>query len=499
MTRLERIGCRIGETSYAVPIVFGIYALLNLAVRLTLPTGLRIDESQQVFLSQWLSVGYDAQPPFYNWLQQAVFLLVPDPVLGLAVLKNLMLWAIFVTYHRLARVVTGDGALAAIATFALLLTPQMFWQAQRDLTHTTGTLLLTNLLLLAIANLLTAATPGRYLFLGAAMGIGMLTKYNFALALPALAAAALASPEGRARLLDRRILLSAAVAVAIFAPHGFWLLDHLDLATRSSLDKMAEAADGRSLAGQIAIGLFSLIGTGAAIMVPSAVLIALVFGRDVPRLLRASGFWSRFLGMFLLAIAVELVLIVFLTTFTSVRDRWLLPFIYVLPLYLASKASAAALDAKQALRRLLPVLAVALPLIPVAHSVAGLKAGSTHYRQPYRSFATQLTDVAAIRPSLVVAGDWHLAGNLRAVLPTVPVYSTSSPNLTPAFRWTAANPVVLVWRGDGSDMPAEYRAFLTRVLGGATDERPAVTLSLPYVGQKEQMASPFHYVVVHPR
>lgn len=500
MTRLERIGRRIGESPFVIPAALALYLIVTLLIRLALPHGMRLDESQQVFLAQWLAIGYDAQPPFYNWLQKAVLLLLPNPVLGLAVLKSLILWAIFFTYHRLARIVTGDGALAAIATLALLLTPQMFWQAQRDLTHTTGTLLLTNLLFLTIAALVMRATLARYLWLGAVIGLGMLTKYNFVLTLPALAVAALASPVGRSRLLDWRIFLSAVLAVAIFAPHGFWLLAHLEIATHSSIDKMAEAADGQSRIVQIATGLLSVIGTGAAIIAPSAIIFTLLFVRSLPRLIRASDFWSRFFGIFLLAIAVELMLIVFLTTFTSVRDRWLLPFLYVMPLYLATKIRAAGLPGERALSRFIPFIACAMVFVPVALVLSVTLRKSNHYFEPYAAFARQVRQQGTADPALIVADNWNLAGNMAANFPSVPVIATDYPNLVLPFEKNPARAVVMIWRGeDRPALPSIYRDWVARELGTGAKIGPVTTVSLPYVKQQERMASPFRYVLVYPQ
>ncbi len=198
--------------------VFAIYYTLQIIVRMALPDGLRIDEAQQVFFSQWFVAGYNAQPPLYNWLQQLTFAIVGDYLIGLAVLKSVVLFAILASYYALARMLLKAPSYAVLATLGLFIIPQMFWQAQRDLTHTTATMLLLNLLLIAALQVLRTPSLWAYVLLGASVGLGMLTKYNFALFLPALAVAVWLHPEGRRRILDWRLLPAILVAALIILP-----------------------------------------------------------------------------------------------------------------------------------------------------------------------------------------------------------------------------------------------------------------------------------------
>ncbi|MFN7159211.1 MAG: glycosyltransferase family 39 protein, partial [Erythrobacter cryptus] len=171
-------GVRLGSSILGI---FALYYIAQFIVRLVLPDGLRIDEAQQVFLSQWLAAGYDAQPPLYNWIQQLTFLLVGNYLVGLAALKSVVLFAILATYYILGRLLAKKESSAVLATLGLFLIPQMFWQAQRDLTHTTATMLVLNLMMIAAILVLRSPSLRNYLLLGAAIGLGMLTKYNFAL------------------------------------------------------------------------------------------------------------------------------------------------------------------------------------------------------------------------------------------------------------------------------------------------------------------------------
>ncbi len=119
-----------------VVLLLATYFVVAFVVRLLVPNGLRVDESQQAFFSQWLVAGYDTQPPLYNWFQAMVVSVVGLSIATIAAAKNLVLFLLFLSYYKLAKLVLDDRLFAAIATLSLFTIPQVFWQAQRDLTHT---------------------------------------------------------------------------------------------------------------------------------------------------------------------------------------------------------------------------------------------------------------------------------------------------------------------------------------------------------------------------
>ena len=53
--------------------------------------------------------------------------------------------------------------------------------------------------------------------------------------------------EMRKRLFDRRLLLTAAISIAIVLPHAMWFVNHMSLATDKTFDKMTgSGSDGLS-------------------------------------------------------------------------------------------------------------------------------------------------------------------------------------------------------------------------------------------------------------
>lgn len=226
----------------AVILLLAAYFCLEFVVRMLMPHSMRYDESQQAFFSQWLTLGYDSQPPLYNWLQTAFVSVFGLSLAIISVVKNLVLFLIYVTYYKLARLVLADKLFAVIATLSLLTIPQLFWEAQRDLTHTVAQMVTINLFLYGVIRTLKTPSWTGYLITGVALGLGMLSKYNFALLAAATVVAVFLHPQGRVRIFDKRFLVTVLIALIIFLPHGLWLLHNFDLASGRTLGIMEQDA-----------------------------------------------------------------------------------------------------------------------------------------------------------------------------------------------------------------------------------------------------------------
>ena len=206
---------RLARHQGAVYVLLAGYFIVNVIVRLLQPASLELDEGQQLFLAQWLAVGYDTQPPFYNWLQYGVDQWLGDTVLALSLLKNLLLFASYLVVGMIAHVIIRNRVLAVIATLGLITIPTIAYAAQRDLTHTVGLLFAACLFFYIFIRTLQNPSALNYALTGVAVGIGILAKYNFVL-LPVVAAIAiLPERQWRSRLFDPRILITLAIAAAM--------------------------------------------------------------------------------------------------------------------------------------------------------------------------------------------------------------------------------------------------------------------------------------------
>ncbi|MBW8446340.1 MAG: glycosyltransferase family 39 protein [Arenimonas sp.] len=490
------------ERPYLVFALLGAYFIANVIVRLSLPHSLELDEGQQLFLAQWLAVGYDSQPPFYNWLQYGAEQVLGPTLASLSVLKNLVLFLSYLFFGLTAFMVLRSRELAIIATLGLLTMPQVSFEAQRDLTHTVAVIFTSCLFLFALVKAILAPSLFTYALTGLAIGLGMIAKYNFVLLPAAALLAMLAEPDFRRRLFDWRILLTAAIALIVVLPHGLWFIDHLDAATGRTIGKLT-AEDSTSRLSQILTGLTSLALAFAGFAALTLVLFAIVFGRDMARAWKASSPWSRLIGRIMLISAVALVVVVLFGA-SNIKDRWLTPIYLVLPLYLCLKIEAAGLASERHLPRFLPIgfgLMVLIPLVLfVRIPLHGQLGKYEKINVPYAMAVEQILASDANRPSLILADDQQLAGNIRLNAPEIPVTIPGYEAFETPYAFDATHPLLVVWRNRGREtMPLPEDLARWVAAHGKPEIGEAKTIALPYIFGREGDLYHFAYAFLYPQ
>ncbi|MBB2686721.1 UNVERIFIED_ORG: 4-amino-4-deoxy-L-arabinose transferase-like glycosyltransferase [Rhizobium etli] len=475
---------RATRTIKTAALLLAAYFVLNIALRITLPHSLELDEAEQSFFSQYLLAGYGPQPPFYNWMQYAIVSVTGMSIGALIVPKNILLFLCYLFYGLAGREALKDQALAAIGMLALITLPQVSYMAQQDLTHTTALLFASSLFLYGFFRTLDRPGVGSYLLLGLATGIGLISKYNFALMPVVALIAILPDAEWRRRALDWRMLIAIAVALVIVLPHAIWLQGNLAFASSDTLVKMAAGNEPAGIA-RIGKGLLAFLVAILAFAALPVAIFAAAFRRDFVRALSARNRWTGMMERMMLASLAGIALIVLFTGSTTVRERWLDPFLLVLPIYFLAKMKAAGLDFSAGLRRFRPVVPVLMACVLVALGFRVVGAGliGTYSRPnvPMADLVREMTRQA--EPALVIASDPYVAGNMRLQLPHVPVVIPDFPVAgIPAYT-TAGGPVLIVWRGKKTAtaadavMPERFSSALTAA-GIAPQEIGA--LSLPY-------------------
>ncbi|MBX5188964.1 hypothetical protein HJB86_08590 [Rhizobium sp. NZLR3b] len=494
---------RATRTIKTAGLLLAAYFVLNIVLRLALPHSLELDEAEQSFFSQYLLAGYGPQPPFYNWMQYAVVSVTGMSIGALIVPKNILLFLCYLFYGLAGREALKDQALAAIGMLALITLPQVSFMAQQDLTHTTALLVASSLFLYGFFRTLDRPNLGSYLVLGLATGIGLISKYNFALMPAAGLIAILPDAEWRRRALDWRILAAIVIALAIVLPHAIWLRDNLAFASSDTLVKMAA---GKEPAGMVRIGK-GIIAFVVAIIAFAALPVAIfaaTFRRDFIRALSAGNRWTGMMERMMLASLAGIVLIVLFTGSTTVRERWLDPFLLVLPIYFLAKMQAAGIDLSGGLRRLRPVLPVLMACVLIALGLrvvgAGLIGVYSRPNVPMAGLSREMSRQA--EPALVIASDTYVGGNMRLQFPDVPAVIPDFPAPgIPAYA-EAKGPVLVVWRGKKTAtaadavMPEQFSSALTAA-GIAPQE--IGSLSLPYYFGRPGDNFALGYAWVQPR
>ncbi len=468
----------------AAILVLAGYFLLCIVLRMAASNSLEIDEAEQAFLSQFLRLGYGPQPPFYNWLQYGLSQAIGTSLATMTLLKNGLLFLCCLFYGLAARLVLADRRLSAIAMFGVLSMPPVFLLAQRDLSHTVAALFAVSLFLYGFLRTLTRPSLFSYLLTGIAVGIGVISKYNFVLIPVAAIVAILPERDLRARIFDWRILAAIAAAGVIATPHGMWVLQNLDAASSPTLNEMKEReTEGRLL--QAFHGVAALVSAtiGGSFV---TVLLLGIFARGKIRLIwHAESQWTRIVGRMIAFSLVAVLLIVLGVAATHVREKWLVLYLVLLPLYLCLKIEAARIDPGQGFRLFAPlIVTIVLGALIIVSSRALVRPWFGDYSRlniPYAAFAEAVAKMEGRKPAFVLTNDKQIAGNIRTHFDGATVAIPSILEAVPLDE--RKRPLLVVWRSGanpGPHIPDALEGAL-KALGVEGNGKERRDLALPYI------------------
>ena len=343
------------------------WALSHLLLRVFLIPTLGVDHVEQAVAAQgWLLSYGPTQPPLYTWMQHAVFELFGASILAVVVPKYLLVTAFMLSYFAAARATGLRDMHAALALFSLALLYQIGWKFHSGLTHS---LLMSLAIALSLLTLVQVVERGRsrdYLCFGAAVGLGIMSKYGFAAFLFALLVALLTDARMRTRVSGRGMGLSALVALAVCAPLVWFGLTHMgtlaEVFRGTMVETPASAAPvqaGNPLhvwaAGWVegrAEGLRSLALAVLGFLSPLWLLLVLVYPRVLPGLARPlcaaedlvpsdmrARRWAAFLRQFFVGVGLLLLALVLIFGATRFKERWMHPFLLLAPIALMHRVA----------------------------------------------------------------------------------------------------------------------------------------------------------------
>ena len=455
---------------------FGLHVLLR-----TLVSGsMQLDEAEQFLLAQDWSWGYGSQPPLYTWLQRAFIGAFGTNVFALALLKNVLLCGIFIMTFLVARRLLGNGPDALLAGAGLLLFPGLTWESQRDQTHLVLATFMAAATLYVVVHSFPKPSIRSAALLGLLGGLGLLSKYNFAVFLVALMLAALSLPTWRSGILTLRMLVALLVCVAVVLPHLGWAWTHAALALSQSgkfqirpelslssawLKGASQVAGGILENAVVPVALFGLLSlrgpkpADSAGVNPQAPRLALVW-RTV--------FFG--LGLSLCCVLAFQV--------TNVKARWFQPLLFVLPVLMLAHVRPRLSPARQRILFLLAGLVmVVVPAIMYGGVVvAGWTKRLTNLNVPYNELSARIRQ-AGFTNGLILAENRIIGGNLKLQFPDSVV---AVPEVVPAGLPQAA-PVMLAWKPGARHSPKpallQFAASLGHTNLGAAPTSTAIAPS----------------------
>ena len=421
----------------AASLWMAIYLLVVALARYLVSGTLEFDEAEQFLHAQFLLPGYGPQPPLFEWLLHGVFMIDGISFMGLLLFKAVQLWVVFWAVGRIFLLLTAREDLAVAASHAVFLLPILSWAAPRTLTHSLLATMFAALFLLALLSLarprdqqeVGGAAPvtradGRWTVLLALSAAGaLLSKYSMAAVLLLYLLAALSVAQWRARLLNWRNVAAAAVAALLVAPHAWWVLNNLQ-AVRAPIMAKLTAAGKTAGAGVLQSDVAGFVsGMIGFIALPLLVWAYLWIWNRVRRGPAAGARpptpWPAqlkpaslaYFGLF----ALFCVALVLGPGSSGFRNRWLAPFLLLLPTAIVVWASVQPRHA-DLLHRLVTIsrslLVIAALGLALRVPLSGWLGKPGWSNLPVAAIAHDVQEMT--RPdSLVLVANMQLAGSLE--------------------------------------------------------------------------------------
>ncbi|RWB56721.1 MAG: glycosyl transferase family 39 [Mesorhizobium sp.] len=433
---------------YAAVLVVALYFAFQ---TVTLPllsawagNGVSVDDAEQLIYLQHLALGYGgSQPPLYNWIAWAVSQATGTSITSLKLVKYVLLFVGFCSVHTAMRKLGYKQITAAAAMLGLMTVPLLFWEAQHTLTHSVAAFAFSAVTLLAFAYLLQSRTALGYVAFGLAAGLAMLAKFNDALLLGALLSAAVSVRTYRQAMVSSKMFLSLAVFVLVLTPTAIWSYGHLD-AVFARLYKFGIDDHDTRMIGLSAEGLVHAVLATMEFSIVTLFVYALgsAWKWKFPRLQKPVDAPSdKLLGRALL-IGISAVLLLMLASgSTSLRSRWLLPVLFLLPLYLAACSERLGEFGREVQRFVITVgVAIAILTIPFTWyaQLMGGKGESRTARLDYRKLYRELEATVPVR---TIVGNSFWIGNFRLARSDLVLLVPEVPDLEESLQ----EPAVLMW------------------------------------------------------
>jgi 4-amino-4-deoxy-L-arabinose transferase-like glycosyltransferase len=467
------------------------YFGLHVVTRSLLSSNLQLDEAEQFILTQDWRLGYGSQPPLYTWIQKAFFVLMGANVTSLSLLKNAVLAGAYGFTFLAAREILSNARLAVLATASLLFFPQIAWEAQRDQSHLVMATAFSAATLFIFVRLLKEPNWRWHAALGATAGLGFLSKYNYLLLITALFAAAVTISRLRKSVLNGRVFIAAVMFLFIAGPHIGWMIEHKEaVASQAYKFEMVPSPTSASYytgSVQLFNAIVGLIGIPLLIFLPLLVRRWRNSGSEI-----TNDFLTLLTRSFLIGSALAAAM-TYIFAVTYLRDRWLQPLFFSLPIVLVGMAAPQLSD--RYIRNLFRFAAAIAVTVLVAINATALGANSLHRAHnlniPYSTLAQELRK-AGFHQGTIIANGFLLAGNLKNQFPASRVLARES-----ASTSIPQAPILIVWPMRGNDLPEDFLKFACHKIGVGRNELQPAYIEAPCHNGPRQ-SEKFGYALFNP-
>jgi len=327
------------------------YILIHLALRVYFSQTLQVDDAEQIRFSQDLLLGYPIpQPPMYSWLSWIMFQIFGTGLLALTLLKyaiiSLTFWFTWLVSGQLFQHLQTRY----IATFSYLLMPSFAWHMHQGFTHT---ILLGFGIILSLHALLSLKENNsikNYLYLGLALGIGLMAKYSFLLFMVPLLISAVTVASFRNVITNKKILLSIGIFILIIGPHTYWLTQHYQEIFLSIDQKLKVTSDNLLVDRIRSVGQFT--GAAIAFVVPFSLIFIINSWRKIFNIDKQASKddSTLLLNRFYLIILVSIIILAIFVSMPHFKVRWFHPLMMIFPLWMLARIERKAILSKPIMR-----------------------------------------------------------------------------------------------------------------------------------------------------
>jgi len=435
------------------------YFSLHILLRVLISDSLDYDEAEQAVLSQWLLPGYTEQPPLYSWMQYFLFELFGKNIFAVSLLKNTLLFLSYLFVYLSSKKLLPNSRAAILATSSLLLIPQIAWESQRDMTHTTLVVFAATLVLWQTLKLVENKNFLGYCLFGIFCGIGILAKANFALFLTILFLTLLSLSEGRKILFSRMILISFVIAFAISAYYFIWMFNNQDIVF-SATHKFKQTTEAYPVKG-----ILSFFAATFLFLTPLWFFYLLIFPKGFLRYTcNQTEFPCRFMLRYGLIFLFILLFIVIVFKVSYVKDRWLQPILFTAPLLFFTGFDVTKITEKKYKQFLLATTLAAIGVY-TAFTLRVIEAPLFHnysrLSYPFTALADEIRKTG-FSGGLIISDNRFLAGNMHFQFPNsralIPDYNLE--NLPYSLTFTRA---AVIWKADTTpNIPPQLNTFLKK-------------------------------------
>jgi len=504
----------------AVILILLAYCLIHWMIRVFTAPVFTVEEASQLLFSQSLQAGYDArQPPLIAWLY---WLATRTGQISPAIIFSVKYVLLFIglsVYYLAARRILIRPGVSAAALGAWLLTFQIGWAAHEDLLGGVGLMAALSLCLHAISRILTGRWDRGWIYLGASIGLGMLTHHLFIILPASLLGAIALSPVFRGALSRQRLAIVGLIAAGLYAPYAVWLITHPETGGRLLaeyavswevepvwLERAGRAAAqlGRAL---LEFSLPLLLFWMTLFWTLWLPVIYPIFARrstdEEPHELA----WRR-LFVQAAGIAALIYLLSVIWGQQAYRPYWMMPVLFCMPVWLFAHVSRAgefpvAIRGFGALVAAFTLLIMGGRVIQAELGITACGEGSCRPYTPFAEWASGLRQ-AEFSDGTIVGADPHLTGNLRAAFPRARVLDASAPPAAYPPRRTR-KACLIVWRDTTFNetrniavMPPELSEYLEKELGAPLRDKGARGALRRNLQRSDDRAATLYYQIIGP-